>query len=132
VKARSSNFIAVGTAFLLASAPASAHHSFAADFDAAKPVSLTGTLTKMEWTNPHAHIHLDVTSQAGLVTSWNVELATPNVLMRGGWLRSSLKSGDRVTVNGHAAKDGSRLVNATSVTTGDGRLLFARASASSP
>ena len=126
-----SNLVAVATAFLLVSVPASAHHSFAADFDAAKPVSLTGTLTRIEWTNPHAHIHLDVAGQAGVVTSWNIELGTPNALMRGGWLRNSLKSGDRVTVNGYGAKDGSRLVNARSVTLSDGRLLFTRASASS-
>src|SRR4026207_1728348 len=118
--------LAIGVALLLMPAAASAHHSFAAEFDAAKPVNLTGTFTKIEWTNPHAHIHLDVKAQTGTVTTWRVELGTPNDLMRGGWSRDSLKSGDRITVTGYAAKDGSHMITGRTVALSDGRLLFAR------
>src|SRR6185295_1720206 len=107
--------------------PAHAHHSFAADFDAAKPVSLTGTVSKVEWTNPHAHIHIDVKDVKdgnGAFISWNVELGTPNALMRGGWLRNSVKTGDTVTVTGYGARNGSPNVNARSVKSRDGRQLF--------
>ena len=114
------------SAFLLLQISASAHHSFAAEFDAAKPVSLTGPVTRIEWTNPHARIYVDVTDHNGVATSWNVELGTPNDLMRGGWLRDSVTSGDSVTVLGYAAKDGSHLVKARSVTLGNGRTVFAR------
>ena len=118
--------LAVAVALLVIPAAAFAHHSFAAEFDAAKPVSLSGTFTKIEWTNPHAHIHLDVKSPAGAVVSWRVELSTPNDLMRGGWLRDSLRPGDRITVTGYAAKDGSRFITGRSVTLTGGRLLFTR------
>jgi hypothetical protein len=117
-----------GTGLLLLQVLMSAHHSFAADFDAAKPVKLTGTVSRMEWTNPHAHLHVDVTEPRGVRSSWNIELGTPNALMRGGWSRNSLKPGDTVTVNGYAAKDGSRFANAQSVMSSDGRTLFARSS----
>ena len=126
LKARASNVAAVFSALLLLSRLVSAHHSFAAEFDAAKPVRLAGTFTKMEWTNPHAHIQLDVADPSGTVTSWRIELGTPNDLMRHGWSRTTVKSGDRIVVNGFAAKDGSRLATARSVATGDGRVLFAR------
>jgi len=122
--------LAVGIAWLLTSVPASAHHSFAAEFDAAKPVRFTGAFTKIEWTNPHAHIYLDVKAPNGTVTSWRVELGTPNDLTRGGWMRDTLRTGDRITVTGYAAKDGSRMLSGRSVTLGDGRLLFARDSTS--
>ena len=111
---------------LLASAPASAHHSFAAEFDAAKPLNLAGTFTRIEWTNPHAHVYLDVKAPDGKIVSWRVELGTPNDLSRGGWMRDTLKPGDRITVIGYAAKDGSHLVTGRSVTLGDDRLLFVR------
>ena len=123
--------LATGVALLLLfGGAASAHHSFAAEFDAAKPLNLTGTFTKIEWTNPHAHIYLDVKPTAGAVATWRVELGTPNDLMRGGWMRDTLKTGDRITVVGYAAKDGSRFVTGRSVTLGDGRVLFVRDSAS--
>jgi len=122
--------LAVGIAWLLTSVPASAHHSFAAEFDAAKPVRFTGAFTKIEWTNPHAHLYFDVKTDSGSVASWRVELGTPNDLLRGGWSRDSLKPGDRITVTGYAAKDGSRFVSGRSVTLGDGRLLFVRDSTS--
>jgi len=122
--------LAVGVALLLTPNAVSAHHSFAAEFDAAQPRNLTGTFTKIEWTNPHAHVYLDVKTPDGQLTSWRVELGTPNDLTRGGWMRDTLKAGDRITVIGYAAKDGSRFVTGRSVTLSDGRVLFARDSTS--
>jgi hypothetical protein len=104
--------------------PAFAHHAFAAEFDVKKPVTLTGIVTKLEWTNPHAHFYISVKDE-GATTSWEFELASPNGLMRRGWNRSSLKVGDTVTVMGYVAKDGSKVANARSVTLADGRKIFA-------
>ena len=103
-----------------------AHHSFSAEYDAKKPVTLKGTVTKVEWTNPHARFYVDVKDENGNVVNWNFELASPNVLMRQGWTRHSLKVGDVVTVEGARAKDGSLLANARSVVLADGRKVFAR------
>ena len=112
----------------LAAVPAIAHHSFAAEYDAAKPVTLTGTVTKVEWMNPHARFYIDVKDDAGKVTNWEFELGSPNGLMRAGWTRNSLKQGDTVTVSGSLAKDGSNLANARSVTLADGKKVFAASS----
>lgn len=109
----------------LAAVPALAHHSFAAEYDAAKPVTLTGTVTKVEWMNPHARFYIDVKDDAGKVTNWEFELGSPNGLMRRGWTRNSLKAGDVVTVNGSLAKDGSSLANARTIKLADGRQVFA-------
>jgi hypothetical protein len=109
----------------LAAVPALAHHSFAAEYDAAKPVTLTGTVTKVEWMNPHARFYIDVKDDAGKVTNWEFELGSPNGLMRRGWTRNSLKTGDVVTVNGSLAKDGSSLANARTIKLADGRQVFA-------
>jgi hypothetical protein len=109
-----------------------AHHAFSAEFDAAKPVTLAGTVAKVAWTNPHAHIHVDVADRAGKVTTWDFELGSPNALMRRGWSARSLKPGDQVTVNGYLAKDGSSLANARSITLSDGHELFAGPSNESP
>jgi hypothetical protein len=109
----------------LAAVPAFAHHSFAAEYDAAKPVTLTGTVTKVEWMNPHARFYIDVKDDAGKVTNWEFELGSPNGLMRRGWTRNSLKSGDVVTVDGSLAKDGSSLANARTIKLADGRKVFA-------
>jgi hypothetical protein len=109
----------------LAVAPAFAHHSFAAEYDSTKPVTLKGAVTKMEWQNPHARFYIDVRDEAGTVNNWEFELASPNGLMRRGWNRNSLKPGDTVMVEGYRAKDGSKLVNARNVTLGDGRKIFA-------
>jgi hypothetical protein len=117
-----------GLGLLLASMPALAHHSFAAEYDAAKPVTLKGTVTKVEWMNPHARFYIDVKDDAGKVTNWEFELGSPNGLMRSGWTRNSLKQGDTVTVSGSLAKDGSNLANARQVTLADGKRVFAASS----
>src|SRR5262245_1284600 len=123
-----SSFIVAAFVFLLwGQSGLLAHHAFTAEFDAEKPVSLSGTVTKLEWTNPHAHFHLDV-SDGGAVVSWNLELGSPNALMRRGWTRSALKVGDKITVTGYLAKDGSHLANARTVTLSDGRTVFAGSS----
>ena len=115
-----------GVAALLFSVmPASAHHAFAAEFDAKKGIKVSGTITKLEWTNPHAWLYVDVKDESGKLTSWSFELGSPNGLIRHGWRRSSLKEGDQVTVEGFAAKDGSNVANAHSVTLPDGRKVFA-------
>jgi hypothetical protein len=118
--------VLIAAAGLMASAvPMFAHHSFAAEYDASKPVELHGTVTKVEWTNPHARFYIDVKDADGKVTNWNLELASPNVLARNGWTRHSLKEGDVITVQGSRAKDGDALANARTVTLADGKKVFA-------
>jgi uncharacterized protein DUF6152 len=120
---------AAGLGLLLASVPAIAHHSFAAEFDAAKPIKLTGSVTKVEWMNPHTYFYIDVKDEkTGQVTNWGLEMGSPNGLMRQGWTRNSMKIGDVVTVEGSAAKDGSNIGNARSVTLAGGQRLFAGSS----
>jgi hypothetical protein len=109
----------------LSAMPALAHHSFAAEYDNKKPVDLTGTVTKVEWMNPHARFYLDVKDDSGKVTNWEFELGSPNGLMRQGWTRNSMKIGDVINVQGAMAKDGSNLANARTVKLTDGRRLFA-------
>src|SRR3954451_13604619 len=99
-------------AVLMLAAPARGHHSFAAEFDADNRVTLNGTITKVEWTNPHTYFYVDVAEEGGKVTSWAVEGGAPNALYRAGWKPTSLKSGDKVTIVGSRAKDGSNLANA--------------------
>jgi hypothetical protein len=95
---------------------ATAHHSFSAEFDATRKFSFTGTVTKVEWANPHVFFYIDVKDEkTGAVTSWAMEMGSPNGLMRAGWSRTTLKTGDRVSVEGSLARDGSPLGNATTV-----------------
>jgi hypothetical protein len=114
-----------GAGLLMSALPVFAHHSFAAEYDASKPVELKGVVTKVEWTNPHARFYVDVKDANGTVTNWNLELASPNVLTRNGWTRHSLKEGDLITVQGSKAKDGANLANARTVTLADGKKVFA-------
>ena len=116
--------LAAAAALGLACLPAQAHHSFAAEYDTKKPVELKGTVTSIEWVNPHAWIHLDVTDESGRVTSWNFELGSPNLLLRNGWRKDTIKPGDVIIVSGSAAKDGSNLANARTVKTIDGKRVF--------
>jgi hypothetical protein len=111
---------------LWAAAPAAAHHSFAAQYDASKPVTLSGTVTKVEWTNPHARFYIDVKDADGKVVNWNLEIASPNYLKRAGWSSTSLKQGDEVTVEGSLARSGANMANASTVTFADGTRVFAR------
>ena len=113
---------------MAAAVPVLAHHSFAAEYDASKPITLKGVVSKVEWTNPHARFYVDVKDASGQTTTWNLELASPNVLTRNGWTRKSLNIGDEVTVEGSAAKDGSKMANAKVVTLADGHRVFAGSS----
>jgi hypothetical protein len=113
---------------MLAAVPMLAHHSFSAEYDRSKPIMLKGTVTKVEWMNPHARFYLDVKDDGGKVTNWEFELGSPNGLMRQGWTRNSLKVGDIVQVNGSRAKDGSNLVNASNVAFEDGKRVLGGAS----
>jgi hypothetical protein len=110
------------------SGTALAHHSFTAQYDRNKQAALTGPVTKIEWINPHARFFMDVKDSSGKIVNWEVELAPPAMLIRRGWTRNDLKIGENVTVNGSLAKDGSNLVNATTVTLTDGKKVFAGSS----
>ena len=118
--------LVAGAAFLLAAAavPSFAHHSFAAEFDAKKPVKLRGTVKKMEWINPHSWIHIDVKKADGTVEKWMVEGGAPNALLRRGWNKASLPAGTEIVVEGFQAKDGALRANGRDITFPDGRKLF--------
>ena len=123
---------AAGIGLFLAAVPAIAHHSFSAEFDAAKPFKLTGVVTKVEWQNPHTIFYLDVTDErTKRVTNWSFEMGSPNGLMRNGWTRNTLKIGDVVSVEGSLARDGSPYGNARAVVLAStGKRLFAASSQS--
>src|SRR5205814_3310520 len=119
--------LAVSFALLISAGRALAHHSFAAEYDRAKTITLTGTVTKIEWMNPHVYFYMDVKDQDGKVKNWSLELGNPAGLYRRGWKKEALKIGGTATVAGSLAKDGSNRVNASTVTS-DGKRLFAGSS----
>jgi uncharacterized protein DUF6152 len=108
----------LGLAFgiLLAAAPVMAHHSFSAEYDSKKPVTVKGIVTKVDWMNPHVYFYVDVKDEEGNITNWAFEMGPPNGLQRSGWTRNTMKIGDEVVVEGTLAKDGSKQANARSVT----------------
>jgi len=104
------------SAVLIAAAPLLAHHSFAAEYDAKKPIELKGTITKVDWMNPHVYFYIDVKDDSGKIANWAFEMGPPRLLERGGWKKSTMKEGDEVIVSGTLAKDGGKHGNARSVT----------------
>jgi hypothetical protein len=112
--------------------PVWAHHAFAAEFDASKPIKFKGTVTKMEWINPHAWIHIDVKGEDGKVSQWMIEAAAPNALLRRGWTKNSLPPGVEILVEGYQAKDGANRANGSIITFTDGKKLFVGSSAGDP
>ena len=119
------SLLPAGLGLLFAAAPVLAHHSFAAEYDAKKPIKISGTVTKVEWMNPHIYYYVDVKDPSGKVTNYAVEGGTPGSLRRQGWGKDSLKTGDTVTIDGFMAKNGSNHVNGRKVTLADGRSVFA-------
>src|SRR5689334_23988926 len=119
-------------AWLVAAVPVRAHHAFAAEFDADRPVKFKGTVTRMEWINPHAWIHIDVKGDDGKVTAWMIEAAAPNALLRRGWNKNSLPKGTEIVVEGYQAKDGANRANGSVITFTDGKKLFVGSSAGDP
>ena len=115
---------AIGVSLLLAAVPVIAHHSFAAEFDSAQPITLNGTVTKMEWINPHAWIHLAVKKADGTVENWEVETGNPSALIRRGFTKNSLPAGIEIVVQGFRAKDGGMRANGRDLTFKDGKKLF--------
>jgi DNA/RNA endonuclease YhcR with UshA esterase domain len=117
-----------GLSMFAGAVPVMAHHSFAAEYDSTKPVTVTGTVTKVEWMNPHARFYINTKAADGTITNWNFELGAIPVLLKQGWRKDSLKEGDQVTVEGSRAKDGSTTANARTVKLADGRKVFAGSS----
>ena len=113
---------------MITAAGAAAHHSFAAEYDVGKPVTISGVVTKLEWTNPHARFYVDVKDTTGAISNWEFELGSPNSLMRRGWTRTSLKPGDAVSVEGFVARKDPHVANARTVTLSDGKKVFAGSS----
>jgi len=121
-------FVIAGIGILLAALPILGHHSFAAQYDRSKPITLKGTVSKVEWMNPHIYFYVDVKDDAERVTNWAIEGGAPSMLYRNGWRIDSLKVGDTVTVEGWLAKDGSNLANMRTATLVDGKTVFGASS----
>jgi hypothetical protein len=119
------NFSALLALFAGSLLPLAAHHSFAAEYDSKQPVTIKGTVNRVDWVNPHSWVHVDVVDADGKTTTWQCETAPPNSLFRQGWTRNSLKKGDAITVEGFRAKDSSATMSARSVLTADGKKMFA-------
>lgn len=126
---RAAFIMALGLCAIVPAIPLFAHHSFAAEYDGNKKITITGVVTKVEWMNPHARFYVDVKDENGKITNWNFELGAIPVLMKQGWKKDSLKVGDMVTVDGSRAKDGSNTANAQRVVLPDGRRVFGGSSA---
>lgn len=124
----SSALVALAALIAVAVAPINAHHSFAAEFDASKPVTIKGTVAQIEWKNPHVWFYVNVKEEDGRTTRWGCEMGAPHQLQQRGWLRDTMKIGDVVTVEGSLARDGSKRANARTVTTSDGKTLGAASS----
>ena len=121
--------VVAGFGLVLSQGAALAHHSFSAEFDRDLPVEVTGTVTKVEWLNPHARFYVNVEDEKGELVNWDFELASPNSLMRRGWTRNSLKVGDTVTLTGYRARNHPAVGNASTVVLADGHKVFAGSSA---
>ena len=133
MKSKALACVLVGASLLLAELPARAHHAFAAVFDDKKPIKLTGTVTKIEWQNPHTWFYIDVKDESGKTSNWGMEMGSPNLLIRSGWSRTAMKVGDVVSIEGFRAKDGSNNGNAQVVIlTNTGQRLFAGSSFGQP
>jgi hypothetical protein len=120
--------VILASVLLVAGIPANAHHSFAAVFDAEKPVEKSGTVTEVEWMNPHAWIYIDVESDDGEVVNWAFEIGSPNGLMRRGWTRKSVQVGDAISITGYHARDGSNRGNVKTIVLADGKELTGNSS----
>lgn len=116
--------LTAGAGLLLSALPVLAHHSFAAEFDSTKPITVKGVVTKMDWVNPHSHLRFDVKAEDGTIEHWSAECLPPNGLYRQGWRKDSIKEGEEVTVRGFKAKDGSNYMWTQTITTADGRRLL--------
>jgi hypothetical protein len=109
---------------LLLSSTLDAHHSFSAQYDSSKPVEMRGTVTKVEWTNPHARVYIDVRDDKGQTANWNFEMASPNILVRNGWKQNTVKIGDQITVSGYLARRGDHMAIAGAVADANGKPIF--------
>ena len=125
---KTGRLVAVAGMVLSFAVPALAHHAFSAEFDQAKPVKMSGVITKLEWVNPHAWLHLDVKGEDGTTVAWRFEMGGPNALLRSGWSKNDIKPGTPVTVSGFQARAGGPVGNAFQVRLPDGRDLFAASS----